>query len=49
MMLFAYRAGSASQFFEGLSEGEPAAWIILGFVLLLSGFSAWRKYNSFSS
>lgn len=48
-MLLAYRAGSATRFFEGLSAGDPVAWCILGAVLFFSALGAWQKYRSFSS
>lgn len=47
-MLFAYRSGSATRFFEGLSSGDPVAWVILGAVVLFSAFGVYQKYRSFS-
>ena len=48
-MLLAYRSGSATRFFAGLSEGDPVAWVILGVVILFSAWSMWQKYRRFSS
>jgi hypothetical protein len=43
----ARRGGDPNAFFQGLSEGDPVAWCILGGVVLFTAFGAYQKFRSF--
>ena len=45
-MLLAARV-DAGRFLEGLTEGDPVAWVILGAIVAFSAFGLYKKYNSF--
>jgi hypothetical protein len=47
-LLLAARVSGASRFFQGLSEGDPVAWCILGAVVFFTAFGACQKYRTFS-
>jgi hypothetical protein len=32
---------------EGLSEGDPVAWAILGGIILFTAFGAYQKFRTF--
>jgi hypothetical protein len=45
--LFAARSVDISAFMNGLSEGEPVAWTILGAIVAFSAFGLYQKFRSF--
>jgi hypothetical protein len=46
-ILLAELQTSAGRFFEGLSEGDPVAWGILGVIVAFSAFGLYQKFRSF--
>jgi hypothetical protein len=45
--LLAERVSNATRFVEGLTEGDPVAWVILGGIVVFSAFGLYKKFSSF--
>jgi hypothetical protein len=47
MYMLLIARGSSGRFVQGLTEGDPVAWVILGAIVVFSAFGLYKKYNSF--